>query len=117
MRPKLVIDESVDFNVLRALRNLGWDILSILEEYRGVKDPQVLDIGISNRAIVITEDKDFGEWVFAHKVKTSVILLRYPPQEIDNIIESLHSVLEKYGEELRDKFVVITPRKLRIRNI
>jgi hypothetical protein len=44
----------------------------------------------SNKQILLTEDKDFGEWVFAHKVSgLTIILLRYSKEESDGMIETL----------------------------
>jgi predicted nuclease of predicted toxin-antitoxin system len=39
----------------------------------------VLELAVVENRLLITEDKDFGEWVFAHQnVMTRVLLIRYP---------------------------------------
>ncbi len=63
-------------------------------------------------------DKDFGTWVFAHCEKCiGIIYLRYKAGEVETIFNSLHTILVKYGSYLYNKFTVITPRKLRIREL
>ncbi len=49
-----------------------------MKEYQGISDKEVLNLAREFNAILITEDSDFGEWVFAHREKiTGVIFLRY----------------------------------------
>lgn len=63
MPVNLVADENVDFRIVKALRNTGFKIISVLQDYRGLPDRQVLEVAKQNNAILLTEDKDFGEWV------------------------------------------------------
>lgn len=67
---------------------------------------------------MLTEDKDFGEWVFAYKEKdVGIVLLRYKPEKLSGIVSSLTEVLNKHKSSLKIKFVVITPNKVRIREL
>ncbi len=64
------------------------------------------------------EDKDFGEWVFAHKEKDiSVILLRYKFPDTSKIIKVIIELLNTQLSELKGKFTVITVNKIRIRDL
>lgn len=66
----------------------------------------------------ITEDSDFGHWVFARGEKDiSVIFLRYESKDLNSITDSLIKVLNDYRISLYGKFVVITVNKIRIRDI
>lgn len=115
---KILVDESVDYRIVKILRKNEFQVISILEDYRSVSDKVVLDLARENSAILLTEDKDFGEWVFAyHEKGVGVILLRYQPEHLEQIIESLFSVLRIYGDSLASKFAVITVKKIRIREI
>lgn len=58
----LVADENVDFRIVKALRSKGFQIVSILQNYRGLPDKQVLEVAKQHDAVLLTEDKDFGEW-------------------------------------------------------
>jgi len=67
--------------------------------------------------ILISEDKDFGEWIFSyHYTDETVILLRYDFKNLDMIINSLMQVLKK-NIYLENKFIVITEHKTRVREI
>jgi predicted nuclease of predicted toxin-antitoxin system len=115
---RLLADESLDFRIVTTLRNAGFETISVLKDYQGISDREVLNLARQFKAILITEDSDFGEWVFAHREKAvGVIFLRYKPQEVQNISAALITVLTKYGQDLYNKFVVITPRKIRMRTI
>ncbi|MBA4140856.1 MAG: DUF5615 family PIN-like protein [Segetibacter sp.] len=72
-----VADESVDFNLVKFLRTKGLSVFSILEEAASLKDNMVLELAVEKNAILITEDKDFGELVFKLKLPhTGILLLR-----------------------------------------
>ncbi|MCB0303359.1 MAG: DUF5615 family PIN-like protein [Calditrichaeota bacterium] len=118
MKLKLLADEDVNYNIIKALRNERFEIISVLEDYRSSSDEDIIKISQKLKSILITEDKDFGEWVFAHRSKiTGVIFLRYAPLELARITNSLIKVILKYDVSLYGKFVVITPQKIRIRDI
>jgi predicted nuclease of predicted toxin-antitoxin system len=72
-------DESCDLAFVRVLRQNGYDVKAIVEVMPGASDLKVLESGFEERRILLTEDKDFGEWIFSQKSATAgVILLRYP---------------------------------------
>jgi len=115
---KLVADESVDFRIIKSLRNNGYEILSIQETKPGVKDVEVLKFANESEAILITEDKDFGELTFRlRKPNRGIILLRMSGMEISEKIKKILAVFENHIVELSDKFTVISSDKLRFRNI
>ena len=115
---KILADESVDFRIVRTLRNSGYEVVSVLEDYQGFSDKDVLEVAKSKEALLVTEDKDFGEWIFAHKEKgVGVILMRYQSNELKQITDSLMNLLNKHGESLTQKFAVIKVKKIRIREL
>ena len=66
----------------------------------------------------MTEDSDFGEWVFAHNESSiGIIFLKYHYRDLEKISQTLIDTLKKFKKELYNKFVVITPKKVRIRKI
>ena len=118
MQLKLLADESLDFRIVTDLMKEGFDVISVLKNYRGISDKEVLNLAKTFKTILITEDSDFGEWVFAHKENDiSVIFLRYKHEDIKEISSSLIKVIKKYNVELYGKFVVITVKKIRIREL
>ncbi|MCF6332622.1 MAG: DUF5615 family PIN-like protein [Draconibacterium sp.] len=52
----LVADESVDFGIVKVLRQKGYNVVSILEEFQGITDKEVLRIAIKCKALLLTED-------------------------------------------------------------
>lgn len=118
MKPHLLADESVNYRIVKTLRDVGFTVVSVLENCPGSSDPEVLELSVSQKAILLTEDSDFGEWVFAHRANTKgVIFLRYSATEEFLIIQALLKVLNIYDSSLYSKFIVITKNKVRMREI
>jgi len=114
----ILADESVNYKIVKELRNHGFEVISILEKHPSISDKAVLERSIEYEAIVLTEDSDFGEWIFAHKAKANgVIFLRYNTQDFVEITDSLIKVLNTAGDLLYGKFLVITVKKVRMREI
>ena len=67
----IVADESV--RIVLQLRKTVISVYSISESQYSIKDEKVLSIAVEQNALLITEDKDFGELVFRfqlnHKVR------------------------------------------------
>ena len=113
---KITADESVNYLFVSGLRQRGHEILSIAENYPSPEDEDILAISLNPPAIVITEDKDFGELVFKHKKRFAAnILLRYDAPETTVIFERLFNLLEKHSKELINSFVTVTFTRTRIR--
>jgi len=113
----IVADENVDHSIIATLRKKGYKVISIAENYSGFTDEDVIGVVKTYEGVLVTEDKDFGEWVFAHGAKGfSVILLRYAPKEVDLIIKNILTTIKKI-EKSRHMFVTITRNKTRARNI
>ena len=74
-----VADESCAGPVIRALREAGHDVVAIAEIAKGATDEQVLERAVSEKRVLITEDRDFGELVYARgRSSAGVILVRFP---------------------------------------
>jgi len=111
-------DESYDFAIVRGLRSIGFDVRAVVEDMPGAPDPGVLKTAVSENRILLTEDKDFGEWVFAHKSATAgVVLIRYPSNLRSVMIELMVELVRGHGYELIGKFTVLEPGRARIRSI
>ena len=74
----ILADENISTHIIQKLRDVAIEVYSIYENHRGASDGQVVNLSKSPPRLILTEDKDFGEWVFAHGERTiSVLLLRY----------------------------------------
>ena len=62
------------------------------------------------KRILLTEDKDFGEWVFAHGEDVSgVILIRFPANARRQLGEEIKVLVDIHGLQLMRNFVVLEP--------
>ena len=113
----ILADENIPFDITKALRTEGFEVTSIYETARGMKDEQIIEMALKYDFLLLTEDKDFGEWVFAHHAKgLSVLFLRYSFDELQGIIHALIYLL-KTQKLQRPFFATITTRKVRIRQL
>jgi predicted nuclease of predicted toxin-antitoxin system len=51
--------------VISALRAAGRDVIAIAEIGKGTADERVIERAFSERRVLVTEDADFGELVYA----------------------------------------------------
>ncbi len=114
----IIADENVHAGIIKALRDNNIDVVSVREDFGGMTDEQVILLSKDSNSIILTEDKDFGEWVFAHKVQEiSVIFLRYSFNEKDKIVIMLLNLINQKGDSLFNKFTTVTINKIRSREI
>ena len=115
---KIIADESLNFRFVSFLRENGFEVFSISEKHSAEADENILKMSLQPPAIIIAEDKDFGELIFKHKKEFSaVILLRYNVGEEIIISKSLLSLLKNHLQELYKSFVTISVSRTRIRLI
>jgi len=109
---RFLADESCDFTIVRALRAAGHEVLAVAELAPSAGDPGVLSLALAEERILLTEDKDFGEFVFARGHRAhGVLFLRYPRGVIANDVVRL---VADRGEQLLGCFVVVRPGRVRI---
>lgn len=114
----ILVDENIDDQITRAIRAMGIEVYSISEKHSGISDEQIVELSKEPPRIILTEDKDFGEWVFSHGVKgISVILLRYKFKDRKRMISIITDLLHKRIHNLAGKFTVVTVDKIRIRDL
>ena len=112
----LLADESVDKLIVDKLRQNGHSVLYIAELSPSIDDETVLHQANQNRALLLTQDKDFGELVFRQGlVHTGVVLVRLAGLSPQIKATSVSTVLTNHEDELRGAFSVISPGRVRIR--
>jgi predicted nuclease of predicted toxin-antitoxin system len=115
-KPKLLLDENIGKLVTGFLREQGYDVLSILEEFPGIKDKEVLVKAVREDRILVTLDKDFGTLVYHYSRKhVGVILLRLKKESATHISTALLTVLTNYSEQLMGRFITASENQIRIR--
>jgi len=113
----ILADENIPLEITTSLRKEGFEVTSIYESARGIKDEQIIEMALKYDFLLLTEDKDFGEWVFAHHAKgLSVLFLRYSFDELEGIIHALIHLLKTQTLQ-RPFFATITTKKIRIRQL
>lgn len=112
-------DEHIPFATIRALRDAGFPVVSVSEEYAGYKDEDILRIADERDLVLMTNDSDFGDLIFKEKVGFASGLIyfrldRFRPDEMSELM-LLH--LRKLGSEFRNRFSVISRTKFRQRQL
>lgn len=114
----IILDENVEQFWIDVIRSKHFECLSIREDYQGITDIQVIEIVKQHKGILITEDKDFGELVFAYGIKgISVLFLRYDQPQYDQIQEYFIETIKKYKDGRISGFITITKNKIRVRSL
>lgn len=112
----ILADENIDHSLIESIRQSGIEVYSIYELQRGTSDFSIIELSKNPPRIILTEDKDFGEWVFAHHIKDiSVLLLRYHFTETEQIRHILLKILSDQSIHLFGKFTTLTLHKIRTR--
>lgn len=112
---RFVADESCDFAIVRALRQAGHDVIAIAEISPQATDEYILEMSRAASRVLVTEDKDFGELVYAATRETSgVILLRFPGNARSAMAQALVTGVQSLADRLASGFVVIEPGRIRI---
>lgn len=81
---------------------------------RGATDQSVLALSSAEQRVLLTEDKDFGELVFAGARSCGVLLIRFPSDARSRMAKAILQVVAERGEELLRHFVVVTPAGARM---
>ncbi|MEH2627482.1 putative nuclease of putative toxin-antitoxin system [Bradyrhizobium sp. AZCC 1719] len=98
------------------LRASGHDVLYVAEAAAGLSDTDVMALARHEKRILLTEDKDFGDLVFRRQQAVpGVVLMRIDFEEPELKKTRLISAIERYGEGLFGRYVVVEDRRLRSR--
>jgi predicted nuclease of predicted toxin-antitoxin system len=117
----ILADEGFNGHFLRALREQDFQVDWVLEVSPGIDDEEVIELAKGQGRTLLTEDKDFGEWVFAHQVSgLSIVFVRYSKEDYPIILESLITILTELNEKIdsqSNEFITINKNKIRRRLI
>lgn len=111
---RFLVDECTGPAVARWLRDQSHDVFSVYEDARGMHDADVLAKAYTERRILITNDKDFGERVFRDRSPHhGVILLRLDDEKPATKVAVVERLLASYADRLEDQFVVASEHQVR----
>jgi len=111
---RFLVDESTGPSVAKWLRENGHEVFSVFNEARGMQDADILQKAFTDNWILVTNDKDFGEKVYRERQPhRGVVLLRLEDERAFVKIEIIRRLLERYADNLRENFVVVTESRVR----
>ena len=110
----LVVDESVDREVVDYLRQQGHSITYIAETEPSLEDDFVLSLAVSKNTILVTADKDFGELIY-RKGRVSGVTPSTSSIDPNTKSYSLGQVIETHSDSLHNAFCVINEKQVRLR--
>lgn len=68
--------------------------------------------------ILVTEDKDFGQLVFASgRESPGVILIRYPGNARSELLNGIVGIVQRLERDLGCCFVVVQPGRIRVSRV
>jgi len=87
---RFLADESCDFALVRALRVAGHDVVAVAEIAPRMEDERVIQLAVDERRLLLTEDRDFGQLVYAVGHATGgVIFLWFPARARTGLAEAV----------------------------
>jgi predicted nuclease of predicted toxin-antitoxin system len=112
---ELLADESCAGPVVRALRAAGHDLVVIAEVAKGASDERVMERAFTEGRILITEDRDFGELVYASGRPTAgIVFVKFHSRARRTKPKAVVEAIAKLSERLRGGFAVVEPGRVRL---
>ena len=112
---RFLVDECCVFSLVKALQTAGYDVMCVSDIMPRADDSEVIELAVREKRIVLTEDKDFGQLIYAygHKIP-GVVFLRFPTSARRNIAEDVVKVVNQQGKNLIGCFTTVQPGQIRI---
>lgn len=99
------------------LTELGHDVVSASERMPRATDAELMAFANKDRRVLITEDKDFGELVFARRLPHPCIV-RFVEMRVEEKVAAMRELIERHPDELtRSTLIVVTRNRVRIRSV
>jgi predicted nuclease of predicted toxin-antitoxin system len=113
---RFLIDHSALARLRLFLEQQGHDVTRIGTDYpHDLPDMDVLAVALREARILITNDRDFGELIFAQRQPhAGVIYFRLSTNRLTAYVARMTDVLTNHVHEL-DAFLVVTDRTIRVR--
>lgn len=109
-------DENVARRIVEWLRNRGDNVVYASEVRAGEIDSAWLQEAEAEHRLILTSDKDFGELIFRDRLNSyGVVLFRLEKLSVEARIRRLEQVWSIVEANPHGCFIVITPRRIRVR--
>ncbi len=111
---KFLADVNVEKAIVDYLLENKYDVKWISDYNCKILDEDLLNLANTEKRILITNDKDFGELTFLQKrISAGIILLRIRGQKAYDKVKLLKMLLQNYQDKILEHFIVITKNKIR----
>jgi predicted nuclease of predicted toxin-antitoxin system len=116
---RLLANENIPIPTIRLLRQAGYDITAIAEDFPGIADTVVLALASDEQRIILTFDRDYGELIYRRGLRSpsGVIYLRFQPQTPTEPAELLLNLFQTENLEFEQRFTVVERDYIRQRNL
>ncbi|MBU1212053.1 MAG: DUF5615 family PIN-like protein [Alphaproteobacteria bacterium] len=117
---RFLVDECFPKRLVIALRNNGHDVEWVSEVCRANSDTAVLARTTSEKRIVITEDRDYGDLTIRDGMAAFGIVIvdsYFQPAGIDRAMNELCDRIDALDESLIGALTVISPSRVRQRKL
>ena len=113
----VLADENIPREAIKLLREAGFDVRSAAEDMPGAADATILDLSRSEKRLLLTFDRDFGELIFRrkHSPPPAVVYMRFVPATPAEPAFVLRSLLQHGDIKLEGHFTVVTRDQVRQR--
>ena len=109
-------DESVDYPIVKSLRDSNFTVDYITEIKPGISDDQVIELASQKGRILITADKDFGELTYRRNmISEGIVFYRLSGMNNNEKAALVVSVIKSHISDLKGSFTVITRDHTRIK--
>jgi predicted nuclease of predicted toxin-antitoxin system len=111
-----LVDVGVGKSVEQWLTDEGYKVISIRLLNAEMEDGQIVSLALTEGAIIITMDKDFGELVHKeNKQHKGILLLRLDDAVAEEKLAVIQNLFPAQLENIKNRFAVYQNGKLRIR--
>jgi predicted nuclease of predicted toxin-antitoxin system len=113
---KFLVDESTGIAVCKKLKQMSFDVVSVIESMRGAGDEEIVRKAIEENRVIITNDKDFG-WLATLYKPPGIILLRLKDERTENKVKIVSHVVNKYKAAILGSVLVASEKRIRVRRL
>lgn len=116
---KFLANVNVPLATIQKLQNEGFDVVSVGADFPSIKDEAVILFASTERRIIITFDRDYGELIFKRNLNAplGVIYFRIQNFQPEEPAEILLNLLSSQDIEFAGFFTVISEKNIRQRRL
>ncbi len=114
---RFLANENFPVPSVHSLRQAGYDVLAIIEESPGIEDSEVLARAVSDKRLILTFDRDYGELIYRLGLSppSGVVYLRYQPLNPVEPAQQLLMLLQVEKLQFEGRFTVVERGQVRQR--